>query len=87
MATGEQFDFLSYGSRTGEYDSVLSLDSGYSYTATYNDTSHFGILTVAAVPESSTLFSAGLMLGAGALLLSRRKRNRHAEHLTFRPGG
>jgi hypothetical protein len=35
---------------------------------------NFGVAVASgAVPEASTLLSAGLMLGAGALLLSRRK--------------
>jgi hypothetical protein len=72
---GETFDFLNYGSLSGAYDSLVSLDNGYGYTVSYGN--GMGILTVstiAAVPETSTLLMAGLMLCAGGLLLRRRER-------------
>jgi hypothetical protein len=74
---GETFDFLTYGSLSGAYDSVVALDPGYSYSVDYGN--GLGVLTIntvasAAVPEGSTFVTAGLMLGAGGLLLRRRAR-------------
>jgi hypothetical protein len=74
---GETFDFLTYGSLTGSYDTVLSLDSGYSYSVSYNNADGIGTLTtdtvLASVPEASSLGAATLMLVMGSLLLLRRK--------------
>jgi hypothetical protein len=74
-SNGQTFDFLSYGSRTGVYSSLVVLDPGYGYSVSYDDADHLAILTVTAgVPEGSTLFSAALMLVTGGLLLRRRRR-------------
>jgi hypothetical protein len=78
---GEKFDFMTYGTLTGGYNSnVVSLNNGYAYSLSYSNngaSAGTGILTVtavAAVPEASSLLSASLMLGAGGLLLRRRSR-------------
>jgi hypothetical protein len=72
----ETFDFLTYGSLSGAFTTISSLNSGYSYSVSYNSATNTGILTVltAAVPETSTLLSAGLMLSTGGLLLLRKRR-------------
>jgi hypothetical protein len=74
---GEGFEFLTYGSRTGTYSTLVSLNSGYSYSVSYNDSTGIGTLTInsvlASVPETSTFFMAGLMLFAGGLFLRRRE--------------
>jgi hypothetical protein len=74
---GETFDFLTYGSRTGQYDQIFSFDNGYDYTVNYNDMTGVAKLVVsaaAAVPETSTLLTAALMFGAIGLVAYRRKR-------------
>jgi hypothetical protein len=74
---GETFDVLLYGSRTGAYDSVVSLDNGYGYGMSYNDSIGVGsliVLTAPAVPESSTLISLTVLMSTGGLLLRRQRR-------------
>jgi hypothetical protein len=73
---GETFDILTYGSYTGGFNQILSFDSGYDYTVDYSapGTAKLVVTAAAAVPEMSTLVTAGLMLGAGGLLLRRRSR-------------
>jgi fibronectin-binding autotransporter adhesin len=73
---GETFDFLTYGTLSGTYNSLVALDPGYSYSLSFSGDN--GILTVdtigsSSVPETSTFVTAGLMLGAGGLLLRRRR--------------
>jgi hypothetical protein len=76
--TGDIFNFLSYGSRIGTFDILSSLQPDYVYTVSYNDTTDLATLTVAAVPETSTLVTGILMLVGGGLLL-RRRSTRQAE--------
>jgi hypothetical protein len=74
---GETFDFLTYGSRTGQFDTILSSDNGYAYAVTYNDllgTATLVLTAAPAVPEMSTLGAMGLMLGAGWLAVRHRKQ-------------
>jgi len=76
-ATGEQFNFLTYGVLSRAFDSVLSFDPGYNYSASFAN----GVSTltlIAGVPESSSLLSATLLLGMGSLLLGRRNVKRTA---------
>jgi autotransporter-associated beta strand protein len=76
---GETFNFLTYsGTESGTFASYVGMDSGYSYTvSSYGTGTGSGVtlkvLTVAAVPEASTLFSAALMLGTGGVLVRRRR--------------
>jgi hypothetical protein len=70
----EQFNFLTYGALSGGFDSIVSLLPGYIYDVSYAN--GIGTLTVetVGVPESSTLFSALLMLSAGGVALRRRRK-------------
>ena len=77
LTLGDTFTFMTYGSHTGAFSSIQSLNSGYSYDVTYNATNAQLRVTgagVAATPEPGTwglLLSAGM---AGAGVLSRRRR-------------
>ena len=79
---GEAFNILTYGSRTGGFNNVVSMDTGYTYNVSYNDTTGVVTLfvvdpkTISSVPEGSTLTTAGLILVTGGLLLRRRSRLR-----------
>jgi autotransporter-associated beta strand protein len=68
--TTETFDILQAGSITGNFTSITGLGTGD--TPSFNN----GVLTIqiAAVPETSTFLTAGLMLGAGGLLLRRQRK-------------
>jgi autotransporter-associated beta strand protein len=71
---GETFNFLNYGIVSGNFANIVGLDPGYTYTDSFAN--GIGTITVvtAAVPETSTLFAATLMLGAGGLLVRRQRR-------------
>jgi MYXO-CTERM domain-containing protein len=74
---GETFNFLDYGTVSGNFASIVGLDPGYMYTDSFAN--GIGTLTVtAAVPETSTLLTATLMLGVGGLLLHRQRRRHNA---------
>jgi autotransporter-associated beta strand protein len=71
----QTFTFLTYGSHTGNFGNIVALDAGYSYTVNYGPTfSTLVVTAAAAVPETSTLFSLALMVGAGGLLVRRQRR-------------
>jgi fibronectin-binding autotransporter adhesin len=72
--TGETFNFLTYGTVSGGFNSIIAQDPGYIDTVAFVNGE--GILTITAVPESSTLLSATTLLGLGGLLLRRRSGNR-----------
>lgn len=79
---GETFNFLTYGSRSGSFDEILSFDPGFTYNVNYNDATGVGTLIVTGamgVPEASTLFSAALMLVTGGLLLRRRRHGKQVQ--------
>jgi hypothetical protein len=62
------------------YTGSVTLTGGADGNATdILATQNFGVVVSAAAPESSSLLSAGVTLGAGALLLYRRKRNQPVE--------
>jgi fibronectin-binding autotransporter adhesin len=71
---GETFNFLTYGSYTGQFSQILSLDAGYAYDVNYSSGMATLVVAAAAVPETSTFVTAGLMLAVGGLLLRRRQR-------------
>jgi fibronectin-binding autotransporter adhesin len=74
---GETFNFLDYGTVSGNFASIVGLDPGYMYTDSFAN--GIGTLTVtAAVPETSTLLTATLILGTGGLLLRRQRRRYNA---------
>jgi hypothetical protein len=75
---GETFDFLTYATHSGQFSEILPFDDGYEYTVSYQTGLARLTVTVAAVPEASTLVTAGLMLGMGGLLLRRRQRSADA---------
>jgi len=71
----QTFDFLTYGSLFGAFDSVIAEDPGYAYTVSFDD--GVGELTVvpsSSVPETSTLLSMGLMLATAGLAWRRRTK-------------
>lgn len=71
---GQTFDFLTYGSRTGTFASVFSLDNNYRYDISYG--ANAATLRVAAVPEPSLVVS--LSGGLGLLALARKRARKTA---------
>jgi hypothetical protein len=82
---GETFTFLDYGTVSGNFASIVGLNPGYLYTDSFaNGVGPLTVQAIAAVPETSTLLTATLMLGTGNLLL-RRQRRRHNAGLPSSP--
>jgi fibronectin-binding autotransporter adhesin len=70
----QTFDFLTYSTLSGGFNTVVAENSGYEYSVSFaGGTGILTVLVAPAVPESSTLLAMGLMLATGGLLL-RRKR-------------
>ncbi len=52
QTAGETFDFLTYGSLSGQFNTVLPFDPGYTYTVSYA-TPGMAQLMVAGVPVAA----------------------------------
>ena len=72
---GETFDVLNYKNRTGAFSSIFA-SGGAIYSLNYNDTSGVATLQldVAAVPETGTLVSLGLLAAGGVFSVRRKAR-------------
>ena len=71
---GETFTFLNYTNHAGAFDSIFSADTGHSYSVTYGSNAATLNVGPAAVPETGTLVSMGLLLTGGAFALRRARR-------------
>ena len=76
---GDTFTFFNYGSRTGTWSAINSLNSGYAYTVDYNNTN--AVLRVtstgtgsASAPEPGSLaLLLPALLGGAGVVVRRRK--------------